>query len=142
MSRVTVRQGVMDITVSLTAMDCPFCAVVFAIPDRLNKERVEDGKTFYCPNGHSMSYSGEIYELRASLKKAEADRAWHERRTQQAIEDEAAARRSLSATRGQVTKLRKRAVAGACPFGCHRHFVNLERHVANKHPDQALEGES
>src|SRR4051812_27741209 len=105
-TRISVTQGVMDITVSLTAMDCPGCSVVFAIPDRLNKERREDGKSFYCPNGHSMVYGGEIDKLRTALSKAEADRAWYEKRTQQAIDDEAAARRSLSATRGQVTKLR------------------------------------
>ena len=142
MTRVSVKQGVMDITVSLTAMDCPACSIVFAVPDRLDKERREDGKTFYCPNGHSMSYSGEIHQLRESLRKAEADRTWYEKRTQQAIEDEAAARRSLSAVRGQVTKLKRRAVAGTCPFGCRRHFVNLERHVATKHEGQTLEAET
>jgi hypothetical protein len=132
----------MDITVALTAMDCPSCAVIFAVPDRLDKERREDGHAFYCPNGHSMSYSGEITKLRARLKDAERDREWfkeaerHERETRQLVE------RRLAATKGAVTKLRRRVIAGLCPFGCRRHFTNLERHVASRHPGQELPAEA
>lgn len=140
-TRVTVRKGSMDITVSLTAVDCPSCSIVYAVPDRFDTERREDGHAFFCPNGHQLSYNGEITKLRASLAKAEQDRAWYEKRAQEAIEDEARARRSLTATRGVVTKLQKRAVAGTCPFGCRRHFANVERHVATQHPGRTLDAE-
>lgn len=35
-----------------------------------------------------------------------------------------------------------RHVGGTCPFGCRRHFVDLERHVTTKHPDGKLDGEA
>lgn len=39
-----------------------------------------------------------------------------------------------NAYKGNVTKLKKRASAGLCPC-CNRHFTNLQRHIASKHPD-------
>jgi len=38
-----------------------------------------------------------------------------------------------SATKGQLTKARKRADRGVCQH-CHRSFVDVARHVATKHP--------
>ena len=43
------------------------------------------------------------------------------------------AERQAAAKRGQVTKLKKRAAAGVCPC-CNRTFVELQRHMATKHP--------
>jgi hypothetical protein len=120
---------------ALETETCVDCGVAFAMPKELLERRREDKASFYCPNGHSMAFrESEADRLRRLLKNAEATADW-ERETRQGIE------RRLTATRGVVTKLRKRATAGACPFGCKRHFVNLERHVASKHRDQQLEGE-
>jgi len=41
---------------------------------------------------------------------------------------------SSSVTTWQLTKVRNRIRAGICPF-CTRHFTDLERHVASKHPE-------
>lgn len=142
MPRVEVKQGAMDITVSLTALDCPSCAVIFAVPDRLQKERQGDGQSFYCPNGHSMSYSGTIHKLEKDLAAAKRDVEWFRTAERAAREERDATERRLAAQKGQVTKLRKRLVAGVCPFGCTRHFTNLERHIATKHPGQVLEAEA
>ncbi len=122
-------------TTELITETCISCGVLFAMPDELKRHRIENKKSFYCPNGHSMSYTeSEADRLRRQLKNAKADADW-ERQHREAAE------RSLSATRGVVTKLRKRAHAGTCPFGCRRHFADLERHVATKHPGASLEGE-
>lgn len=131
-SRVTVQQGVMDITVSLTVMDCPSCAVIYAIPDRMERERREDGKGFYCPNGHSLTFDGEIHKLRKRLASVEKDVQWYKDAEKSEREQRQQAERSLTATKGVVTKMRKRAIAGVCQF-CHRHFTDMERHVASKH---------
>lgn len=136
MTRITVTQGVMDISVSLTAHDCAWCGVVFAIPDRMTKERREDGQTFYCPNGHSLSYhESDTTKLRRQLADAKRDVDWFRDAEQREREQRQIAERSLTATKGVVTKMRKRAIAGACQF-CHRTFANVARHVASQHPDE------
>ena len=124
----------------LVAVQCPACAVEYAIPERLERtaqdHRGPAGHSIYCPNGHSWHYLGETDAERFErLYRAERDRA----AAIAAERDQLTA--SLRSTRGVVTKLRKRATAGTCPFGCRRHFVNLERHVANRHPGKLLEGE-
>jgi hypothetical protein len=139
MTRISVTQGVMDITVSLTAMDCPNCSVVFAAPDRFITERRQDGKSFYCPNGHPMSYNErELDKVKARLKDAERDVVWYKEAEKREREQRQSAERSAAAYKGQTTKLRKRAITGTCAF-CHRHFTNVERHVATKHPGEVAD---
>ncbi len=142
MTRISVTQGVMDITVDLTAMDCANCGVVFALPTKLDKQRRDDGGSIYCPSGHSMSYAGELSKLRAALRRAEQDRDWYKSSEADQRGWRQKAERRLAAQKGEVTKLRKRLVAGTCPFGCHRHFVDLERHVATMHPGLELAAET
>lgn len=50
-----------------------------------------------------------------------------------------AERRAHAATKGQLTKTRKRVAGGVCPC-CNRSFVNLGRHMAGQHPDYAEGG--
>lgn len=144
--RVTVTAGALEIGVKLTVLDCPSCGVIFAIPGDLETRRRGDGQGFYCPNGHTMSYDGkterELTKLREDLQRAQNRAQWAEDSERLQRERAGSAERSLAATKGQVTRLRKRAVAGACPFGCRRHFVDVERHVATRHAGELLEGES
>jgi hypothetical protein len=115
---------------------CKSCGVLFALPREFTEQRRNDGQTWYCPNGHQWVYRDtEVMRLRRALEQQEANAEWYR-------DQLSASERSLSATRGVVTKLRKRAHAGTCPFGCRRHFVDLERHVASKHPGETLDGES
>lgn len=37
---------------------CASCGVVFWLTDHLEKERRDDHRTFYCPNGHALSFGG------------------------------------------------------------------------------------
>lgn len=135
MPRVTVTQGAMDITVSLTVVDCGACAVVFAVPDRFDRERRADGKKFYCPNGHSLTYNGAIAQLRKELKEAERRADYYRVAEAEETRRRKDAEASLRATKGVVTRMRKRAIAGACQF-CHRSFANVARHVATQHPGE------
>ena len=114
-----------------------WCGIFLAIPrDLYQAARRDHAKNVYCPLGHSFVYTGktEADQLRASLR-------WEQDRAAALLAERDGARASLRATRGVVTKLRKRATAGACPFGCRRHFADLERHVAIKHIGETLEGE-
>lgn len=140
-TRLEARGRAVTITaaIELVTETCCACGVLFAMAKDYRQKRLDDHDQFYCPNGHSQSYVGETQRERADRleREAEAERRasrWWREQTEQT-------ERRLSATRGVVTKLRKRAHAGVCPFGCRRHFTNLERHVASKHPGQQLEGE-
>lgn len=43
-------------TVTLFIVDCANCGIIFGIPDDFDDRRREDGGSFYCPNGHTISY--------------------------------------------------------------------------------------
>lgn len=46
------------------------CGVLFAAPANLLAARRFDGKDFYCPNGHSLSYDGDQVKLKRDLANA------------------------------------------------------------------------
>lgn len=142
-AHVEVVRAETRITVSLAVMDCATCGVIFGVPDEFDARRRADAKTFYCPTGHSMSYNEskadklarELAAAKNQLASARADVEFYKDAGE-------TAQRSLTATKGVVTRLRNRAIAGTCPFGCHRNFANLQRHVAAKHAGEKLESES
>lgn len=102
---------------------------VFGMEQDFRSNRLRDHKSFYCPNGHSQAYTGKTEEqkLREQLEAAQRAKI----RTREALDQE---RRSHAATKGVLTKTRKRAVHGVCP-GCKRSFANVAAHVANQHPE-------
>jgi hypothetical protein len=111
---------------------CASCGVLFAAPENMLDERRRTGKSFFCPNGHSLTYNSENTRL-----KNEANNLRDRLASERARADQTEA--SLRATRGVVTKQKKKlekVVAGVCPVdGCHRHFKDVRRHIATKHPD-------
>lgn len=122
-----------------TIMQCTHegCGVHFALNDDYIDARRKDRRTWYCPNGHGRWYPGKT-EAQEERERAEEARAAAERLRRQLKrreEDLQAERRSHSATKGQLTKTRKRADHAMCPVeGCKRSFVNVARHIANQHP--------
>lgn len=120
--------------VAMVTDDCCICGVIFAMPTSLQTERLRDGGTFYCPNGHAQHYvETKEQQLEQELQQAkdrlDAERGW----TRKLTEDLGSEQRRHAATKGQLTKTRNRIHAGVCP-DCHRHFENVERHMASKHP--------
>lgn len=125
----------------LTYGDCPTCFVAFAYPATMDKARRQDGKPFYCPNGHSIVYTDSendrIRRERDRLKQQTAEledrvRDWMNEATLQSnLRTEA--ERSIAAMKGVVTKMKKRTANGVCPC-CTRSFTDLRRHMASKHP--------
>ena len=127
-----------DVKITLDPVTCCACGVVFGMERHLKKQRVEDHASFYCPNGHSQHFTGETEadQLRKQLKQRENSLKWARERA--AGEERRAdhAERRLAATKGVVTKMKKRVGAGVCPC-CNRHFSALERHMASQHPEFA-----
>jgi hypothetical protein len=112
----------------LEQQDCITCGCVFGVPGGFTEQRRRDKATFYCPNGHSMSYT----ESEADKLRRERDRlAQRLAEKDDTIKDLENRRR---AALGQVTKLRKRVGNGVCPC-CARSFSNLRNHMQTQHPD-------
>lgn len=130
-----------DANIDIDIIDCPNCGVLFGIPPGFEYRRRADGRLFYCPNGHSMSYGkGEADKLREQIEEERRKRQIAEQQIArwQDYENEARTARKLAerkaaAAKGQVTRLKNRARAGLCPC-CNRSFVNLQRHMGTKHP--------
>lgn len=130
--------GTLQIVEKYFVICCHNCGVSFAITDSYDDRRRHDHKAFYCPNGHSMSYSGDN---EAEKQRKRADQL--ERRLANKDEDlraeraqHSTTRNRLSATKGVLTKTKKRIAHGVCPC-CKRTFANVQRHMAGQHPDYA-----
>lgn len=125
-------------TRTLVTETCVRCGVLFAMDREFQRDliRARPRRDFYCPNGHSQQYTGKNEE--ELLREAQAKIAQQQRALANKDEDLRSERASHAGTKGQLTKARKkveRAERGVCVH-CHRHFVNVERHVANKHPEK------
>ena len=127
-----------DITVQIVAERCIACGVIFGVEASYQQRRKDDHKDYSCPNGHWQHYLGktEADKLREQLRDTENRLKFVRDQRDGADRRADHAERRLAATKGVVTKMKKRASAGICPC-CTRHFENLERHMATKHPDFA-----
>jgi hypothetical protein len=101
-------------TTELTPMECGVtgCGIPFAIPDALyRKANADHDIRFYCPNGHHIHFLGKTVAERAEERAAELERRLASReedpRAERMRRDEE--RRRHAATKGQLTKARKRA---------------------------------
>lgn len=128
-----------DLTISFTdtlvVVTC-WCGINHAVPAdlrRFQQRQWENGEanitSIYCPLGHQHQPAGEgkAKRLQRQLDRSEA-------RARERLAELETERRRHSATKGTVTKLKKRVGKGVCPC-CNRHFANVERHMGTKHPD-------
>lgn len=113
---------------------CYTCGIPFGIESALYRRVVTDADgSVYCPacgKGTQWTKSQaqiKIEELERKLKW-EADNAARQRAAREKAEA------SLMATKGVVTRMRRRASAGTCPC-CSRTFKQLAAHMAEKHPE-------
>ena len=132
-------------TLQMVVVDCANCGVFFGMTQEFESRRREDGKSFYCPHGHSNVYGNSLAD---QLKKKEAELAKSKRYAKELdewgreqYEQRKQVEKRLSSTRGVVTKLQNRIKAGICPV-CRRNFHALSQHMQKQHPDwQALHPE-
>lgn len=130
----------MSFTLSLTmeAISCyrDDCGITWAMPKEWIRDRRNDHKSFYCPNGHQQHY---VVKSDAEKAREERDRAKREATRLQARLDQVRAdrdfeRRSKAAIRGHLTRLKKRIAAGVCPC-CRRPFSSVMQHMRRQHPE-------
>lgn len=109
--------------------------MIYGIEQNLDVKRREDGRTFYCTNGHSLSYH-ETAMMRSekAAKRAqellEAERRQHES-TKGVLRFTEFSRR---AEKGAKTRIQNRVKHGVCPC-CSRTFKQLAAHMKMKHPE-------
>jgi hypothetical protein len=119
---------------TLTVMTC-WCGMRHAVPAELAAHQMNahnDGRRevdIYCPLGHAYVPAGvsEVERVRRELERSRRQLANRD-------EDLRSERASHAATKGHLTKTRKRVGKGVCPC-CNRHFTNVERHMSTQHPD-------
>ena len=81
--------------------------ITYSVPEKFDKARRDDGASFNCPNGHSLSYSKsnldianeKITKLETDLKHAKANANYWQN------EDHRSERRII-ALKGHLTRLR------------------------------------
>lgn len=118
----------------LTTICCGECGIEFAVPESWRAAREGDGRTFYCPNGHNRVYRETVADklrrerdlLKQQLAQKDDEIKWQKDQRQ-------ASEKRVSAAKGQITKLKKRAKAGTCPC-CKRTFSNMAEHMRTQHP--------
>lgn len=119
------------VTTTYELATCCDCSIRWAMSEDYIDLRRDDGQAFYCPNGH-----GQVYRDNLKSRNRELEQQLDAARQLARQERDAAERemRRHAATKGQLTKARKRAASGVCPC-CHRSFENMARHMATKHPN-------
>jgi len=117
----------------LVVISC-WCGIHHAVPTSLRQVQIDDHenrkkvRSIYCPLGHQHIPGGPIETDR--LRNIIASKGAHIDRLHAEIRDK---NKSLSATKGVVTRMKSRAANGVCPC-CKRSFQNLKRHMTTKHP--------
>jgi hypothetical protein len=125
-------------TQTVTIITCANCAMPFGMTAEFVAQRREDHATFYCPRGHTQWWPEksdlERQKERADALAQEASLAWkNEQFWRDRARDE---RRSASAFKGHMTRIRNKIANGVCPVpGCRRNFTNVREHMATVHPD-------
>lgn len=131
-----MTKSTIDIGITLETLSCANCGMTFAFPEVVHTRYRHSHDSFYCPVGHQNYYPGksDLEKVNAQLESTKASLVFERNLREGAQRQREAVERSLAATRGVVTKLKKRVGSGVCPC-CNRHFSALERHMATKHPD-------
>jgi hypothetical protein len=110
-----------------------WCGIGHAIPtDLYDMAKRRKGFSVYCPLGHEWVIRSETEDKKVERLEGRL------RATRDLLHAE---ERSHSATRGHLTRQKRRVSAGVCPC-CNRTFANLARHMHGQHPSYAPSADS
>lgn len=133
--------AVLNFDTALEAQVCGTCGITWAQPKEFTAQKRNDGKTFYCPNGHPWVFRETDLdklrkEMQAQIDRKERERQWAAEARDRYRQEAEDTKRRLAAQKGQLTKIKNRVAKGVCPC-CKRSFADLHRHMTTKHPDYA-----
>jgi hypothetical protein len=131
------------IEVKLVEMKCGECGINFAVPDYYYRELRSTEQSWYCPNGHCRIFRGETDKAKAKRlgKELEETKRWREyfeNAYAEETKEHGLTKRSLSATKAAHTRTKNRIKNGVCPV-CNRHFMPLQRHMEDVHPNYHMQ---
>lgn len=114
--------------VVLELVNCSSCGVIFGLPQNMQHELSQTGNSFFCPNGHSLSYrDSEMSRLKKRLKE-------REKYIDDLKGDLMLTERRRRAAKGQLTKWRNKLALGECVC-CGQAVPDLAQHMAEAHPE-------
>ena len=125
--------------VVLTEINCGKCGGTYAINERYRQEKEQVGDCWNCPYcqcGWGYANNGENARLKRELAAETKRKEWAEQDAKLARDRAARVEHSARATRGHLTRVKRRVAAGVCPC-CNRTFKQLARHMSAKHPAYA-----
>ena len=94
---------------------------------------------FFCAYGHTQHYSeSENVKLRRERDRLKQQIAERDDTIRIVTEQRCQTEKRLSATKGVVTRIKRRIQHGVCPC-CTRSFRDLQLHMDQKHPEYAKE---
>jgi len=107
--------------------ECCNCGILFAFTKDFEERKRNDHEYFYCPRGHAQHYTGksEAEKLKFQLDQTQGEVARIRQQRDSALLE-------ITQKNKEINRISKRIYAGICP-DCHRHFLNVERHMENKH---------
>ena len=116
--------------------ECCNCGITFGMMKSWDDRLRNNHNTFYCPNGHPQSYSGQTEAAKLQKQLDE------ERRLRVSAESDAQWQRSVAKNaqtqatkaRNKLRRVETRINAGVCPH-CNRTFKQLAAHMKCKHAD-------
>ena len=123
----------MTLTSELIREICCNCSIEFAMPESLRNERLSDGKSFYCPNGHPQHFTeSDISKLQRQLQTALSSKKFYEERSDRYRVEMIKQERRGNGLKSALTLTKRRIAKGKCPC-CDRTFEDLKQHIADKH---------
>jgi DNA repair exonuclease SbcCD ATPase subunit len=110
--------------------------MMFGVPSDFDRRRREDHKSFFCPSGHSQSYTGptEAQKLKNELEEARRVINYKQERINGLHESLTEQKAKTRAEKAAKTRLKNRVTHGVCPC-CNRTVKQLAQHMLTEHPE-------
>lgn len=114
---------------------CSQCAGLLILADDTKQRRIEDGKSFYCSNGHAQVFTKtKVQELEEQLASEARTAKYFEDLSDRLYKEKKEERKQRRRVTTMLKNHKQRVANGVCPC-CGRSFVNLQRHMKTKHPN-------
>jgi len=118
--------------ITLKTTTCYTCDMCFSMPESIYQRFLNYGETFYCPLGHGQVFS------KPRIKKVEEELAQKQKELTEARCKIIHERNMRESVEKELHRHNTRTKNGVCPC-CKRSFLNLQKHMKNKHPSFSKE---
>lgn len=129
----------LEYNTELEIISCGECNILHAIPKNLHRQAKEYGRSWYCPNGHNISYTttdlGKAQKQLKDLKeKYERDRRYWQAENGDLESDLYYAKMDMRTAKSRYTITINKIHAGKCPH-CNKQQEDLIQHINEEHQE-------